>query len=242
VNVDGTARLLHACGANGVRRIVFTSSVAVYNAAPWAFQWPIHETHPLRTTGEANLRNYALSKIEAEDLIRRAHQELGIETVVLRAAAVYGAGAAWVERTLRAIAANPWSAFSRSGAFPCNHWIHRDDLARAVVIGGTAAELRHELCNVAGPELFSARDLLVTMSRIRRQEPWMRLPVRQPDRTVPYAYRYDTTRARARLGFAPRVDLEAGLGDVLQAMAPPPAFARMPRRIESSPLAEVELF
>ena len=71
----------------------------------------------------------------------------------------------------------------------------------------------------------------------------MRVPVREPERPAPYAYRYDSTRARARLGFAPAIKLEAGVGDVLQAMAPPPAFARMPRRMESpSPLAEVELF
>jgi len=115
VNVEGTARLLRACGLNGVRRIAFTSSVAVYNAAPWPFMWPIHETYPMRTTGEDNLRNYALSKIEAEDLVRRAHQEQGIEVVVLRATAVYGPGAPWVERTIRALAANPASASRHTG-------------------------------------------------------------------------------------------------------------------------------
>jgi nucleoside-diphosphate-sugar epimerase len=89
VNVEGTGRLLQACAASAVRRIVFTSSVAVYNAAPWPFMWPIHETHPLRTTGEDNLRSYAFSKVEAEDLIRRAHQEHGIESIVLRVPAVF---------------------------------------------------------------------------------------------------------------------------------------------------------
>jgi UDP-glucose 4-epimerase len=243
VNVEGTDRLLRACGANAVRRIVFTSSVAVYNAAPWALMWPIHETHPLRTTGDDNLRNYALSKIEAEDRIRRAHQELGIQTIVLRAAAVYGTGAPWVERMVRALAANPWSAFSRSGRFACNQWIHRRDLARAVVIGGTAPHLQYELCNIAGPELFSARDLLVAMSRIRRQAPWMHLPVRELERTASYGHRYDMTRARARLGFAPQVKLEVGLGEVLEAMRPPPEIAKVPRTLQSpSPLAEVELF
>src|SRR5687767_1804624 len=51
VNVEGTGHLLRACAANAVRRVVFTSSAAVYNAAPWPFMWPIHETFPLRTTG-----------------------------------------------------------------------------------------------------------------------------------------------------------------------------------------------
>ena len=243
VNVEGTDHLLRACAANAVRRIVFTSSVAVYNAAPWAYMWPIHETHPLRTTGDDNLRSYALSKIEAEDLIRRAHQEAGIETVVLRAAAVYGSGAAWVERMVRALAANPWSALTRIGRFACNQWIHRRDLARAVVSGGTTPELQHELCNVAGPELFSARDLLVAMSRALRQEPWMHLRAPEAERTAPYGHRYDMTRARARLGFAPQVKLDAGVAEVLEAMSPPLQIATAPRGMESrSPLAEVEPF
>ena len=243
VNVEGTDCLLRACRVSAVRRIVFTSSVAVYNAAPWAFMWPIHETHPLRTTGEANLRNYALSKIEAEDLVRRAHQEQGIEAVVLRAPAVYGPGAPWVERIVHALAANPWSAVTRTGRFACNQWINRQDLARAVLTAGTATGLHYELCNVAGPELFSSRDLLLAMAKALRQEPWMHLPAPEAERTALYGHRYDTTRARARLGFAPRVKLASGMGEVLAAMSPPPEIARAPRGLEArSPLAEVELF
>jgi UDP-glucose 4-epimerase len=241
VNVEGTDHLLRACAASAVRRVVFTSSVAVYNAAPWPFMWPIHETAPLRTAGNDNLRNYALSKIEAEDLIRRSHQERGVEAVVLRSAAVYGPGAPWVERMLRALAANPASAFTRAGQFRCNQWIHRRDLARAVVVGGTATGLQHELCNIAGSELFSARDLLAAMSRALGHRAW--LPVPELERTARYAYRYDMTRAHTRLGFAPCVKLESGLREMLTAMSPPPAIASaLQDQANQSPFSEVELF
>ena len=243
VNVEGTGQLLRACAANGVRRVVFTSSVAVYNAAPLPFMWPIHETYPLRTTGEDNLRNYALSKIEAEDLIRRAHHEHGVEAVILRSAAVYGPEAPWVDRMLRALAANPASALTRAGQFACNQWIHRRDLARAVVTAGAATGLQYQLCNVAGPELFSARHLLATMARVLGDG--HQAGFRTPDLecTARYGYRYDVTRAEMRLGFAPRVKLEAGLGEVLAAMSPPPEIARAPRDpAHASPFAEVELF
>jgi nucleoside-diphosphate-sugar epimerase len=242
VNVDGTDRLLRACAVSAVRRFVFTSSVAVYNAAPWPFMWLIRETHPLRAAGEDNLRSYALSKIEAENLIRRAHQEHGIETIVLRSAAVYGPGAPWVEQLTRGLAANPWSGLTRAGRFACNQWIHRRDLARAVVIGGSAPGLRNELCNVAGPELFSARNLLLAMSRALRQGPWRHLPAPELERTARYAYRYDLTRAQTRLGFAPQVKLEAGLAEVLAVMTPVPELASIARDAQASPLAEVELF
>jgi UDP-glucose 4-epimerase len=243
VNVEGTGLLLRACAVHAVRRVVFTSSVAVYNAAPWPFMWPIPETYPLRTTGEDNLRNYALSKIEAEDLIRRAHQEQGIEAVVLRSAAVYGPAAPWVERMVRALAANPASAFTRAGRFACNQWIHRRDLARAVVVGGTAADLKYELCNIAGAELFSAKDLVAVMSRALGQGAWTGLPTPDLEATARYAYRYDMTRAQMRLGFVPRVKLDAGLREVLAAMSPPPEMAGAPRDpAHGSPFSEVELF
>lgn len=242
VNVEGTDRLLRACATSAVRRIVFTSTVAVYNAAPWPFMWPIHETHPLRISGEDNLRSYALSKIEAENLIRRAHQEYGIEAIVLRATAVYGPGAPWVERLLRALAANPWSTLTRAGRFACNQWIHRHDLARAVVMGGTTMGLRHEICNVAGPELFSAWDLLIAMSRALQQGPWQHLAAPEPARTARYCYRYDLTRALMRLTIAPQIKLETGLPGVLKLMTPAPEIASIWQDRHGSPLAELELF
>jgi nucleoside-diphosphate-sugar epimerase len=243
VNVDGTERLLRACAVSHVRRIVFTSSVAVYNAAPWPSMWPIDEAYPPRTTGEANLRNYALSKIEAEALIRRAHQEHGIEAVVLRAAAVYGPGAPWFERIVRALAANPWSALTAAGRFSCNQWIHRRDLARALVLGGTQTALKYELCNVAGPELFSARDLLVAVSRGLRQGRWKNLFLPEIERTARYAHRYDVTRAQSRIGFTPQIKLDAGVAEVLASMSPPPAIVESQLGSgERSTMTDLELF
>ena len=242
VNVEGTDHLLRACAIRAVRRIVFTSSVAVYNAAPWPYMWPISETYPLRTAGGDNLRSYALSKIEAENLIRRAHQEQGIEAIVLRAPAVYGPGARWVERMISGLAANPWSGLTRTGRFACNQWIHRRDLARAIVIAGAAVDLRYELCNVAGPEVFSAYDLLSLISRALGSGPGLDLRARESERTARYGYRYDMARAEARLSFAPKIKLEVGIAEVLAAMKPPPQMASLQRQSPSSPLAEVELF
>ncbi len=242
VNVDGTDRLLRACANSGVRRIVFTSSVAVYNAAPWPYMWPIHETFPLRTTGEDNLRSYAESKIQAENLIRRAHQDSGIAAIILRSPAVYGRSAPWVERTLRALAVNPWSAMTRLGRFACNQWIHREDLARAVILAGTIGNLRYELCNVSGPELFSAADLLQALFNALGQRPLFPALTREADRTARYGFRYDVTRAQQRLGFAPIVKLETGVPDVVNAMSPPPEIADSRPGQHASVFADVELF
>jgi nucleoside-diphosphate-sugar epimerase len=204
--------------------------------------WPVHETFPLRTTGDDNLRNYALSKIEAEDLVRRGHQEHGFEAVILRSAAVYGPRSPWVERMVRALAANPASGATRAGRFACNQWIHCRDLARAVVTGGTTPGLQYEICNVAGPEVFSARDLLAALSRALGQRPPPGFAGPDLEGTARYAYRYDMTRAETRLAFVPRIKLEEGVRGVIAAMSPPPQLASAPHRAPGSPFAEVELF
>ena len=111
------------------------------------------------------------------------------------------------------------------------------------MLGGTQTALKYELCNVAGPELFSSRDLLVAMSRALRQGRWRHQFIPELDRTARYAYRYDVTRAQSRLGFVAQIRLDAGLADVLASMSPPPAIVDSPRGAdERSTMADVELF
>jgi nucleoside-diphosphate-sugar epimerase len=74
-NVDGTANVLAASLAAGVRRVVFISSTAVYGVPD---HHPILETDRLVGVGA-----YGESKIEAEDLCR-AFGRRGLEVVVVR--------------------------------------------------------------------------------------------------------------------------------------------------------------
>jgi nucleoside-diphosphate-sugar epimerase len=81
VNVEGTARLLAASRAVGVRRFVFASTLAVYD---WAGpHGPRDEEAGLRP-----LTAYARSKREGERLV----QEAGLDWRIARLATVYGRG------------------------------------------------------------------------------------------------------------------------------------------------------
>jgi nucleoside-diphosphate-sugar epimerase len=75
VNVDGTANVLAASSAAGVRRVVFISSTAVYGVPD---HHPIHEHDRLVGVG-----CYGQSKIEAEEICR-AFARRGLEVVVVR--------------------------------------------------------------------------------------------------------------------------------------------------------------
>ena len=174
VNVDGTENLLRAT-PEGVR-FVFTSSVAVYRPAPWPFMWPITEDHPQAAYANEGLRSYGQSKIDAEQRILRAHDERGLEYVILRPTATYGPGAQYAERLLQH-ATRPWGGWAPGAGWGMPPWlqpgdlaeygaeygvlqsVHVRDLADAVVRAGTVSEAANEVINVAGGEVFTPQQV-----------------------------------------------------------------------------------
>ena len=84
VNVDGTIRLMLACAAAGVRRVVAAGSSSVYGASPEL---------PRRETQRPDPRSpYAVSKLATEHYVHTLGELHGIETVVLRYFNVFGPG------------------------------------------------------------------------------------------------------------------------------------------------------
>jgi dihydroflavonol-4-reductase len=88
VNVDGTANVVAACRAAGVRRLVHASSVVAVGAS---FDGrPLDEDSPY-TVGHLNL-GYFQTKRRAEELVRAAAQAGHIDAVMVNPSTVYGAG------------------------------------------------------------------------------------------------------------------------------------------------------
>jgi nucleoside-diphosphate-sugar epimerase len=84
VNIAGTARLARAAADAGVRRMVFLSTVKVHGEG--------REKPYSEADGAAPQGYYALSKQEAENVLREVSRRSRLETVVLRPALVYGPG------------------------------------------------------------------------------------------------------------------------------------------------------
>lgn len=84
VNVLGTVNLLEACIKAGVKRVIFSSSAAVYGVPQYL---PIDEDHPLQT-----ISPYGASKAAGEEYLRLYYRLYGLEYVVLRYANVFGPG------------------------------------------------------------------------------------------------------------------------------------------------------
>ncbi len=83
VNVDGTAHVLEAARAVGVRRVVYLSSVEVYGVPAVS---PCPEEAPLAPIGE-----YGRNKVESEGLCLEAVRQ-GLEVSILRPTTIVGPG------------------------------------------------------------------------------------------------------------------------------------------------------
>lgn len=85
INVAGTEQLALAAAKNGVRRLVFASSIKVNG----------EHTNGVAFTGmdtPSPQDPYGISKYEAEQVLRRIAQETGMEIVIVRPPLVYGPG------------------------------------------------------------------------------------------------------------------------------------------------------
>lgn len=82
VNISGTVNLLEACRKTNVKRIVFSSTAAVYGNAT---NLPVIEATPKGPTSF-----YGLSKLTCENYLSLYNQVYGLEFMILRYANVYG--------------------------------------------------------------------------------------------------------------------------------------------------------
>jgi len=88
-NVTGTERLLQACLANAVKRVVYASSVAVYG--PLRATEPIDEDTPFDSAPEER-DIYAQSKIAADRLALDFGRKTGLAITILRPGIIFGPG------------------------------------------------------------------------------------------------------------------------------------------------------
>jgi UDP-glucose 4-epimerase len=82
VNIRGTFNVLEACVAEGVKRLVYSSSASVYGDA---VEEPMTEAHP-----HNNQNFYGATKIAGEAMARAMHFRYGLNYVGLRYMNVYG--------------------------------------------------------------------------------------------------------------------------------------------------------
>jgi nucleoside-diphosphate-sugar epimerase len=219
VNVGGTENLLRACGrVGGVRRLVFTSSTAVYAGRLSPEEWPLKETSRLGARGPESLRSYGRSKAAAEALVQHYAPDFGFEFTILRPPVCYGVGSRFAEDLVQAALADRGADRTRIASELLMQLIHVRDLAATIAEVGICPNAANEIFNVAGIETLSFRTIAAMIRRLKGRANRSTLV---PDRSriwQRYVLMYDVSKAQRRLGFMPRVTSQEGLAEVVAAV------------------------
>jgi nucleoside-diphosphate-sugar epimerase len=213
-NVEGTRRLISACEAAGVRRMVFTSTVVTGDAKGAVLD---EESElPVETA-------YGRSKQAGERLLR----ESSLEDVVIRPSHVYGPGGWFVEEFVDRLRQPGRFAVIGSGE---NWWdvVRVEDVASACVDAAERAPAG-AVYHVVDDEPISFYDFVALAATALGTGPPRRVPAwlarvaagSDPIRAVTRSAKSSNARIKSELGWAPRFptaregvpDAIAGLSD-----------------------------
>ncbi len=208
INVSGTQNVLEAALQNGVRRVVFASSAAVYGTQPG---------YPYKETARPDCQSpYAQTKQAATELCQSYTKDRGLETVILRYFNVFGprqnpdsAYAAVIAKFMQLAVENKPLGIDWDG-LQSRDFVSVHDVVQANLLAVTRG-VPGEIYNVASGQTYTLLALADKIEKIsgRRLERISR-PKRPGDVHESSA---DITKIRA-LGFRPQVSLEAGLQEM----------------------------
>jgi UDP-glucose 4-epimerase len=207
VNVGGTVSVMEAMRDAGVRRVVFTSSGAVYGE---------QARQPAREDAVPNPQSpYAVSKLAAEYYVRTIGALWGIETVVLRVFNAFGPGQGLpashppvIPRFLsQALGGGSLVVFGGGGQ--TRDFVYVDDVVEALVAAAEAPDVDRRTINVGSGGETSINGLVALVAKLVGQEvDVLHSPAQGGGVSRICA---DIGAARRLLQYEPRVDLERGL-------------------------------
>ena len=201
-NVDATQVLLEACRDRPLERFVYASSSSVYGG---------RAALPMREDARpAPLSPYGVTKLAAEHLCMLYHENCGVPAVALRYFTVYGPRQRpdmAFHRFLSALLAERPIRLHGDGEQTRDFTFVEDAVAATVAAAERGAA--GAVYNVGGGSRVSMNRAIEILARCAGRVPDVRRGAPQKgDVRDTFA---DTDRARADLGFAPRVPLEEGI-------------------------------
>ena len=206
VNVGGTVAVMEAIRDAGVKRVVFTSSGAVYGTQP---QQPVHEDLPPNPDSP-----YAVSKLAAEHYVRTIGALWNIETVCLRIFNAYGPGQALPPSHAPVIpqfikqALNNGSIVIFGKGGQSRDFVYIDDVIDALEAAATARQIDREVINIGSGAETTIEELIDLIGRITHNPI---VPLRNTSGGGVNRLWANIGKAHALLGYAPKISLEEGL-------------------------------
>jgi UDP-glucose 4-epimerase len=207
INSMGTLNVLNAAKAAGVRRLVLSSTCAVYGDEPTL---PKTETMCPRPKSP-----YALSKLSAEHYCQIFNESFGLETVSLRyfnifgprqdpSSAYSGVISIFTDKLLQGLAPTIFGNGQQTRDF-----VFVDDVVRANLLAAEAPNAAGEIFNIGTGRPVSINQLFENLCHIFNHE---LKPHYKPARTGDILHSYaDPNRAKLVLDWQAQVDFAEGL-------------------------------
>jgi len=199
VNVGGTVTLMEAMRDVGVRRVVFTSSGAIYGN---------QSSQPVKESAIPQPRSpYAVSKLSAEYYIHTIGGLWGIETVNLRIFNAYGPGQQLppthppvIPYFLKQAHSNSTLVVHGDGT-QTRDYIYIDDVVNGLIAAVSATNINRETINLGSGRETSVRELTRLVAEITGKSPEVIFNTRNDG--GPSRMCADLTLAREKLSFYP---------------------------------------
>lgn len=212
VNVVGSINVADGCRRGGARKVVFASSGGTIYGEPASEALPVPETHPREPVSP-----YGVAKSVVIDYLRAYESLHGLRHTALALSNVYGPrqdphGEAGVVAifTGRLLGGEPCTVFGTGDQ--TRDFVYVDDVVDAFVRAADRAD--GLVVNIGTGEETTVNHLYEVMAAAAGvHAPAVRAPARpgELDRNV-----LDISRARAELGWSPRVKLDEGLANVIE--------------------------
>lgn len=214
-NVAGTVRILECCRKYGVKRVIFSSSAAIYGDVDEK-ALPISETLP-----QTPLSFYGLTKKTAEKYLELYHLAYGLDYVVLRFANVYGerqgdGGEGGVISIFTKRLAQGKGITIFGDGKQTRDFVYAGDIADGIITALTT-DAKNTAYNLSTTEETSLDELVQILSRIGGKE--ITPTYDKPREGDIYRSSLNNAKAICNLDWKPKVSLEEGLRRVLEDFA-----------------------
>jgi len=208
VNVEGTRNVLNACAQNGVSRVVFASTAAVYGETGGG-------TDEESATSPVSL--YGRTKLEAEGIVREISERHQMGYVILRIFNVYGGHERGdvVSRFLRAARDGKPIRIHGDGE-QTRDFVSVEDVVRCIELAARKEGVASGVYNLGTGESCSINELAGLILRARRG-----LGVTHGEKPTGDVHKSGASVAKleAELGFRPARRIRDELGEILGSIA-----------------------
>ncbi len=206
VNINGTINLLEACLRSNIKRLVYSSSGAIFGEAKYL---PIDEAHPLNPESP-----YGVSKLAAEKYCFAFHKVHGIPTTALRYFNAYGPrqGSSGYPNVIAAFfnrikTGKPLTIFGDGKQ--TRDFIFVEDIVTANILAATQPAAVGEIFNIATGKTNSVEQIASLIKQISAKE--SPIVYAEPRAGEVRHSRANIEKAQRMLGYKPEIDLKEGL-------------------------------